>query len=137
MSEAEAAKEAIVEKKKNFWQEFKEFAFRGNVIDLAIAVIIGAAFSAIVNALVNDIVMPFIGLVTAGKNFNELKGTIHGVTFPYGMFIQAIINFLIIAFTLFVVIKVVNKIQKRPKPEPPGPSEVDLLTEIRDLLANK
>jgi large conductance mechanosensitive channel len=133
-------------------REFREFVMRGNVLDLAVAVIIGAAFVAIVNSLVNDIIMPLIGLLTGGINFNSLYINLSGRTFEsyaaareagaavigYGAFIQAIISFLLIAFAVFMIVKAVNAANrsKAEAPAPPPPSkEEQLLTEIRDLLA--
>ena len=133
-------KENRKEKKKKtrgakFINEFKEFAFRGNMIDLAVGIVIGAAFNAIVNSLVNNIVMPIVGVITAGQNFMELKFQVLNVDFRYGEFIQAIVNFAVIAFSLFLVIKVINRI--RSKPQEDKPTEVELLKEIRDLLSEK
>jgi large conductance mechanosensitive channel len=129
-------------------KEFKEFAMRGNVIDLAVAVIIGGAFGKIVTSFVNDILMPPLGLLMGGVDFKDLKlllkeGTegIAAVTWNYGMFIQNIIDFLIIAFAIFMAIRAMTKLQRRkaeepaPEPAPPEPTnEEKLLTEIRDLL---
>jgi len=136
-----------------FLTEFKEFAMKGNVVDMAVGVIIGAAFGKIVTSLVNDIIMPGISVLTGGKlNFSELKyviteATMEGgevvtpeVAITYGSFIQTVIDFLIIAFCIFVAIKAINKL-KREKPAEPaapaGPTQEELLTEIRDLLAKK
>jgi large conductance mechanosensitive channel len=119
------------------WKDFKEFIMRGNVIDLAIAVIIGAAFGAIVNSLVNDIVMPLIGQATGKVNFTDLFISLNGVkyatladaqaagaaTINYGIFINTIINFLIIAFVIFIVIRQVNRMKKTPAPEAPTTKE--------------
>lgn len=129
-------------------QEFKKFIMKGNILDLAVAVVIGGAFRAIVNSLVNDLIMPLIGLVMGGKNVSELKyvieeaaGDIPEVAFRYGAFIQSIIDFLIIAFTLFLIIKLVIKFQKKEEEAPAAPpeptKEETLLTEIRDLLKEK
>jgi large conductance mechanosensitive channel len=139
-------------------KEFKEFAMRGNVIDLAVGVIIGAAFGNIVNSLVKDVLMPPIGLITGGVDFKDkvivLKDAVAAVkdeagnivtpeaaavTLNYGLFINAVINFLIIAWCVFIVIKAVNKaLPKPPPPPPPGPSkEEQLLTEIRDALLRR
>jgi len=129
-------------------KEFKEFAMRGNVIDLAVAVVIGGAFGKIVTSFVNDILMPPIGLLLGGMDFKELKliikeGTeaVAPVTWNYGMFIQNVIDFLIIAFAIFMVVKAMMKMQKKkeeepaPAPAPPEPTnEEKLLSEIRDLL---
>jgi large conductance mechanosensitive channel len=127
-------------------KEFKEFAMRGNVIDLAVAVVIGGAFGKIVTSFVNDILMPPIGLLLGGMDFKELKMIIKEgaegiapVTWNYGMFIQNVIDFLIIAFAIFMVVKAMMSMQRKkveePAPAPPEPSnEEKLLTEIRDLL---
>ncbi|MDO5438562.1 MAG: large-conductance mechanosensitive channel protein MscL [Erysipelotrichaceae bacterium] len=123
---------------KNMVKEFKEFIMRGNVIDLAVAVIIGGAFQAIIGSLVNDIFMPIIGMIIGGHDFSELSVTVGTATLAYGNFIQAIINFLAIALCLFTVIKTVNKLKKPKAPEPAKPAakpdDVVLLEEIRDLL---
>jgi large conductance mechanosensitive channel len=119
------------------WKEFKEFISRGNVIDLAVAVVMGGTFGAIVNSLVNDIIMPLVGILLGGIDFSSLTLQVGNATLTYGNFIQAIINFLAIAFTLFLIIRAYNNLQKEePVPEaPPEPSpEERLLAEIRDLL---
>jgi large conductance mechanosensitive channel len=130
-------------------KEFKDFAMKGNVVDLAVAVIIGGAFGKIVTSFVNDILMPPLGLLLGGMDFKELKlimkagveGGAAPVTWNYGMFIQNIIDFLIIAFAIFMMIKAMTSVQKKkveepaPEPAPPEPTnEEKLLTEIRDLL---
>lgn len=120
------------------WNEFKQFISRGNVLDLAVAVVIGGAFGAIVNSLVNDILMPIIGILIGGLDFTGLAITVGDARVQYGNFIQAIVNFLIIAAALFFVVKGANALmrQKQEAPaSPPAPSpEERLLTEIRDLL---
>ena len=130
-------------------KEFKEFAMRGNVVDLAVGVIIGAAFGKIVTSLVNDIIMPPIGYLTGGIDFKNLKVIIKegdptkkiaDVSINYGNFINTLIEFLIIAFCIFMIVKGINSLKKpEPVPEPvpdPGPTKEEvLLTEIRDLLA--
>lgn len=139
----------------NFLKDFKEFAVKGNVIDMAVGVIIGGAFGKIVSSLVNDIIMPVVGLATGGVNFTELKATLHeavldpstqeivkeAVTLNYGMFIQNIVDFVIIAFSIFVALRVMMKFKKKeeeaaaaPAPDPEPTKEEVLLTEIRDLL---
>ena len=134
------------EKEENqMLKEFREFISRGNVIDLAVAVIIGAAFTAIVKSLVDDIIMPLIGIVLGGVDFATLTVQVGEATIAYGNFIQAIINFLIIALVIFLIVRSINQMQKRmakedevPSSEPPEPStEEKLLTEIRDLLKEK
>lgn len=123
---------------KSFIKEFKEFISRGSVIDLAVAVVIGGAFTKIVNSLVDDIIMPIIGVIIGGINFGNLMATVGTAEIKYGMFIQAIVNFLLIALVIFSVIKAINQFKKKEeeKPEEPAaPSEdIVLLTEIRDLL---
>ncbi len=120
--------------------EFRKFVTKGNVIDLAVAVILGAAFTAIVTSLTNDIIMPLIGLILGGIDFASLSIQVGEATVAYGLFIQAIINFILIALVLFFMIRSINKMQERSKKEeapaaPPEPSdEVKLLSEIRDLL---
>ena len=129
---------------KNLIKEFGDFIKRGNVIDLAVAVVIGGAFSAIVTSLVNDIIMPVIGMITGGINFTGLTATVGDATLTYGNFIQNVINFLIIAFVIFMVVKAMNKAmslkkkKEEVKEEAPAKSdEVLLLEEIRDLLKKK
>ena len=133
-------------------EEFKKFAMRGNVVDLAVAVIIGAAFGAIVNSLVADIIMPMVGAVTGGIDFSNYflplsskvtattlaEARKQGAVLAWGNFFTLIINFIIIAFALFLVVKGINKL-KAPEPPPAaGPSkEVQLLTEIRDTLKSR
>ena len=124
---------------KKFLQEFKDFAMRGNVMDLAVGVIVGGAFSAITTSLINDIIMPFIGIFVSEASFADLSLQIGGAVITNGKFIQAVINFLIMAFVVFCMVKAVNHISRKkeaaPPPPPPGPSpEEKLLTEIRDLL---
>ena len=122
---------------KKIFNEFKEFISKGNVIDMAVGVVIGSAFSKIVSSLVNDIIMPLIGIIIGGLDFSSLSITIKDSSINYGLFIQNIVDFLIISVCIFTVIKVMNKF-KRPKKEEPKPVEIPedikLLTEIRDLL---
>lgn len=126
-------------------QEFKKFILKGNILDLAVAVIIGAAFNKIISSFVNDIIMPPIGVLVGGVDFSELAFTIKAataetsaVTMNYGKFIQSIIDFVIIGFAIFMVVKSYNSVQKKkeqaPAP-PPAPSKEEiLLTEIRDAI---
>lgn len=116
-------------------KEFKEFAMKGNVIDLAVAVVIGGAFGAIVTAAVDKIIMPIIGSLI-GQSFETMSATVNGVNIQYGLFIQAVVNFIIIAFFLFIVIKAMNATKKKPVPAAPAapPEEIVLLREIRDAL---
>jgi len=134
-------------------EEFKKFAMRGNVVDLAVAVIIGAAFGAVVNSLVADIIMPIVGSITGGIDFSnyflplssKVTATVlvdakkQGAVLAWGNFVTLIINFLIITFALFLVVKGMNKLKKPEGPAPaPGPTpEVLLLTEIRDALKSR
>lgn len=120
-------------------KEFRDFALKGNVIDLAVAVIIGLAFGAVVLSLVNDIIMPIVGVLLGGVDFASLSIQVGAATIAYGKFIQAIVNFLIIAFVLFLIVKAANRMRKPvAAPEPPGPTaEETLLTEIRDLLKTR
>ena len=126
---------------KNFMTEFKTFIARGNVMDLAVGVIIGGAFSAITTSLINDIVMPILGIFTGSVSFAELSFTVNGAVIAYGNFIQAILNFIIMAFVVFCLVKAMNKLHRKKEeapPPPPEPSaEEKLLTEIRDLLKEK
>lgn len=118
--------------------EFRDFINRGNVIDLAVGIVIGAAFTGIVNSLVNDLLMPLIGIGTGGINFTGLSVTVGEAALAYGNFIQAIINFLIIAFAVFWLVRAVNRFRKKEDEKPAEPAapttEEKLLTEIRDLL---
>lgn len=122
-------------------KEFREFALRGNVLDLAIGFVMGAAFTAIVNSVVNDIIMPLIGVILGGLDFTALAFTFGEAQITYGNFIQAIINFLIIAFVLFLIVRGLNRFMKKAEEEPAAPpepsNEEKLLTEIRDLLKEK
>ena len=156
----------MAEEKKGFFKEFKEFISKGNIVDMAVGVIIGGAFGKIVTSLVNDIVMPPIGLAIGGVNFSNLKATIaeavvengevvkEAVTINYGNFIQLILEFLIIALCVFLVLKAImkakslaEKMKKKeeeapapepePEPEPEPSEEVLLLREIRDALKDK
>lgn len=116
-------------------KEFRDFLMRGNVLDLAVAVIIGGAFGAIVSSLVEDIIMPLIGVVLGGLDFTGLSLRVGEATVAYGNFLQAIVNFLVIGLALFLVVKAANTVYRRQEAAPDVPSaEVQLLTEIRDLL---
>ena len=136
-----------------FMKEFKEFISKGNVMDMAVGIIIGSAFTAIVTSLVNDIIMPLFGYIFGGINFSDLKVTLveateeaEGVFWNYGAFIQAIINFLLIALCVFIIVKQINKLKeltskKEEEPEeeaePELSDEAKLLTEIKELLQAK
>ena len=129
---------------KHFFQEFKQFIARGNVMDMAVGVIIGGAFSAITTSLINDIIMPILGIFTGSISFAALSFTINGAVIAYGNFIQAVFNFLVMAFVVFCLIKTINRFHRKKKeppkeePAPPEPSaEEKLLMEIRDLLKEK
>ena len=122
---------------KNFFKEFKEFISKGNVLDLAVAVVIGNAFNAIVTSLVNDIIMPLVGIIIGGINFSSIKVTLGDANLMVGNFLQMVVNFLIVAFTIFVVVKSFNKLQQKTKKKeekPKKPDDIVLLEEIRDLL---
>jgi large conductance mechanosensitive channel len=127
-----------VRKLKKFFSEFKEFISKGNVVDLAVAVVIGAAFGKIVTSLVDNIIMPLFGILV-GQNFASLSVDINGSPLAYGLFIQAVVDFLIIAFCIFVFTKAINKFKKKEekKEEAKKSEEVLLLEEIRDLLKKK
>lgn len=131
---------------KGFFQEFKEFISRGNVVDMAVGIIVGSAFTAIVTSLVNDIITPIVGMLCAGVDIAELSVTVGTAQLKYGSFLQAIVNFLIIAFVVFSMIKAMNAAAKRAaslvkkeekeqeQPEPKRDPQIVLLEEIRDLL---
>lgn len=122
------------------WKDFKKFLLRGNVIDLAVAVVIGGAFGKIVTSLVEDIIMPLVALVTSGVNFTEMVYVSDSVTITYGNFIQSVVDFVIIAFSIFIAIRLISKMRKKQEAapeEPAAPTEAELLTEIRDLLKAK
>ena len=134
------------------WREFRDFAMRGNVIDLAVGIIIGAAFTTIVNSLVNDIIMPPIGLALGGVDFSNFFVTLKGTSAPtldaakaagavtvnYGLFINAVIRFVIVAVAIFILVKQINRLARHEEPAPAPPPEPTpeavLLAEIRDLL---
>src|SRR5437588_11134750 len=134
------------------WREFRDFAMRGNVIDLAVGIIIGAAFTTIVNSLVNDLIMPPLGLLIGGIDFSDFFVTLKGGSYPtlaaakasgavtlnYGLFVNAVIRFLIVAFAIFILVKQINRLQRQepaPEPAPPEPPREEvLLAEIRDIL---
>ena len=121
-------------------REFRAFASRGNVIDLAVGVIIGGAFSAITNSLINDIVMPILGIFTSQITMSDLSVTVAGAVITYGNFIQAVLNFLVMSFVVFCLVKAINRLHKKeeaPKAPPKPSNEEVLLTEIRDLLKER
>ena len=137
---------------KKFFEEFKKFAMRGNVIDLAVGVVVGGAFGKITTSLVNDIIMPAVSMVTGGVNFSDWKIILKqavvengeeisaAVSINYGTFISVIIDFIILAFAVFCMVKAINSLHRKkeaappPPPAPPAPTQEELLTEIRDLL---
>lgn len=132
----------------SFMSDFKKFAMRGNVVDMAIGIIVGAAFGKIVSSFVKDIMMPPLGLLIGGVDFSDLVvvlkeavGEVEAVTINYGLFIQTIIDFLIVALAIFVAVKVMEKLKKKEEEapaEPPKPTkEEELLMEIRDVLKAK
>lgn len=143
--------------KNSFWSDFKAFATKGNVVDMAVGVVVGAAFGKIITSLVNDIIMPAVGLLIGGINFTDLKVVLHkavmegdtvvkeAVYLNYGNFIQEIVNFLIIAFCIFLVIKGIVRLSAATKKEQeaapvapaPKPADVQLLEEIRDLMKSE
>jgi large conductance mechanosensitive channel len=131
-------------------KEFKEFAMRGNVIDMAVGIVIGGAFGKIVTSLVNDVIMPPIGWLTGGIDFSKMKWVIKPaddsdpahkvaeVAINYGSFINTVITFLIVAFAIFILVKAINRMHKKEEAAPAAPpADVALLTEIRDLLKNR
>ena len=126
---------------KKFLEEFKSFAMRGNVMDLAVGVIIGGAFSSITNSLINDIIMPIIGIFVGEDTFASLSFNIGSAEILVGNFIQAIFNFIILAFVVFCMVKAINSMHKKKEEAPaapPAPSKEEvLLTEIRDLLKDQ
>jgi large conductance mechanosensitive channel len=136
------------------WREFREFAMRGNVVDLAVGIILGAAFTTIVNSLVNDIIMPPIGLAIGGIDFSNFFVTLKGGSYPtleaakaagavtvnYGLFLNAVLRFVIVAFAVFLLVKQINRLRWQetadaPAPPPEPPRQELLLAEIRDLLS--
>ncbi|HEX3954771.1 MAG TPA: large conductance mechanosensitive channel protein MscL [Stellaceae bacterium] len=136
------------------WREFRDFAMRGNVVDLAVGIILGTAFTTIVNSLVNDLIMPPLGVLIGGIDFSDFFVTLKGNSFPtlaaakaggattlnYGLFINAVLRFLIVAFAIFILIKQINRLTKTAeKPAAPAepPRQEQLLAEIRDLLKDR
>lgn len=125
--------------------EFKQFAMRGNVFDMAVGIIIGGAFGKIVSSFVSDVIMPPLGLLVGGVNFTDLKITLkESVSINYGNFIQVTFDFIIIAFAIFMMIKFMNRFNRKkdelpvaPSAPPPTPEDITLLREIRDLLKNR
>lgn len=132
------------EKKNSFLAEFKTFIARGNVMDMAVGVIIGGAFSNITTSLINDIIMPILGIFTGSISFAELSFNAGSAVIAYGNFIQAVLNFLVMAFVVFCLVRTINRFHRKKEtapaapPTPPEPSQEEkLLTEIRDLLKER
>lgn len=122
------------------WNEFKKFAMKGSVLDLAVGVIIGGAFGKIVSSLVDDIIMPLVGLLLGGVDFSKLAITVKDAELKYGMFIQTVVDFLIIAFSIFIFVRFFNKLKRKEEVAAAAPKvdkKEELLVEIRDLLKNK
>ena len=129
---------------KSFMKEFKEFISKGNVMDMAVGIIIGGAFTAIVNSLVDSILMPIIGAISGGHSVEQMAWQVGDASIGYGAFIQAVIDFLLVAWVLFLIIKALNKAkdavvkkEEEAEEEAPVPEDIALLTEIRDLLKEK
>ncbi len=132
---------------KQFWKDFKAFAMRGNVVDMAVGVVIGGAFGKIVSSLVGDLIMPALSLITGSVSLQDLSFTLPAaiggepIVLKYGSFLQTVLDFLLIALSIFVVIKIVGKLRRKKTEEPVAPPEPTkeelLLTEIRDLLAQQ
>jgi large conductance mechanosensitive channel len=118
----------------SFFTEFKEFAMRGNVLDLAVAVVIGAAFGKIITSLVDGIIMPVIGLLIGGINISNKSFVFGNAIIKWGLFLENVIDFTLIAFSIFIIIKIINTLKKEKKVEPKKSEEIALLQEIRDLL---
>jgi len=148
MTRKEKRQQRKLREKRGIIKEFREFISRGSVMDLAVGIIIGSAFTAIVNSVVKDLITPLIGILIGGIDFSSLTVTLPGVfsdapppVFAYGVFLQAVINFFIIAVCVFAIIKFMNTVKRRidtdkaePAPEALKPAEIELLEEIRDLL---
>lgn len=130
-------------KAKGFLEEFKAFALKGNVIDLAVAVVVGTAFNKIVSSLVENIIMPLIGILTGGVDFKGLTLAVGDATIAYGIFLQSMVDFVIIAFSIFMAIKVLRSLERTEEQKPESqkavepPEEVKLLREIRDSLQHR
>jgi large conductance mechanosensitive channel len=121
-------------------KEFREFAIRGNVVDLAVGVIIGTAFGKIISSLVADIIMPLVGVLIGGIHYEDLVINVGDAEITYGKFLQNVLDFVIVAFVIFWMVKVINHFRRKAEQEPPAappPREVQLLEEIRDLLKQK
>ncbi len=130
-------KKSVKEKGGGLIKEFKDFIARGNVIDLAVGVVIGSAFGKIVSSLVDNILMPLIGIILGGIDFTSLTAKVGDATIAYGIFIQNVIDFLIIALCIFLIVKVMNKFIKKQEEAPAVNEELETLKEIRDVLKKK
>nr|WP_295972168.1 large conductance mechanosensitive channel protein MscL [uncultured Bacillus sp.] len=121
------------------WSDFKKFAMKGNVVDLAVGVVIGTAFGKIVTSLVQDLIMPLVGLLLGGISFSKLSYTFIDAEIKYGAFIQAVVDFFIISFSIFLVIRLIGRFRKKEEaaPAPAAPKTEELLVEIRDLLKER
>ena len=118
-------------------RDFRDFAMRGNVVDLAVGVIIGTAFGKIVASLVNDVLMPLLGVILGKIDFSSLAFEIGSAKIAYGMFLQSVVDFLIVAFCIFIAIKQISRFQKKQEVVSAPPADIELLTEIRDILRRK
>ena len=139
MAKKSVNKKELIEKGNSTLKEFKQFISRGNVIDLAVGVIIGSAFGKIVTSIVNDILMPIIGIMIGGLNFSSLVIRVGNATIRYGAFLQNVIDFLIVAACIFIFIKILSKLSKKKEQEEAiqKDAQIKLLEEIRDLLKEK
>ena len=139
MAKKSVNKKELIEKGNSTLKEFKQFISRGNVIDLAVGVIIGSAFGKIVTSIVNDILMPIIGIMIGGLNFSSLVIRVGNATIRYGAFLQNVIDFLIVAACIFIFIKILSKLSKKKEQEEAiqKDAQIKLLEEIRDLLEEK
>jgi large conductance mechanosensitive channel len=119
-------------------KEFRDFAIKGNIVDLAVAVVIGAAFNEVVKGLTSSLIMPLVSMVLGEDGMTALSFSVGGTVFPIGVFLQAVINFILIAFVLFLIIKTINSMKKKEEAAAPAtPEDIQLLREIRDALKNK
>lgn len=118
-------------------KEFKAFIMRGNVLDMAVGVIIGGAFTAVVTSLTKNLINPLIGLFLKSSSLAKLSVTVGGATFTYGQFINDVLNFLIVAFIVFLIVRFANRLMPKKAAAPAGPTQEELLTQIRDLLAKQ
>jgi large conductance mechanosensitive channel len=127
-------------RKANLLQEFRDFAVKGNVVDLAVGVIIGAAFGKIVSSLVADLIMPLVGIVIGGMHYEDLVWEVGAARVAYGKFLENVLDFVIVAWVIFIMVKVINRFRRKAQEEPaaaPPPRQEQLLEEIRDLLKKR